>query len=517
MRVAVRCDASTRIGTGHLRRCLSLADALAALGAEPCFVLRPHDAVAERIMAAHRYPVFWLSPPLRPYTPAANAPMHAAWAGIPGADDAMETIAVLWEWAPQWVIVDHYAFDASWHLSIRDALRCAVVAVDDLGDRAIGADVLIDANAADNHAAKYAGRLASGTRTLVGPRFAPLAPVYRSAPRYAFDPTVRSVGIFMGGMDEHDASGAALQTLRRDVGFAGAIEIVTSAAAPHADALARACLADGNAVLSMDLPDLSAFYARHDLQIGAGGTSSYERACIGVPTIAVVLAENQLTVVPVLERLGIVRGATLPDVAATGLLAGADDLASVATELIARPDARRAMMERSQQLVDGRGAERVALSLLADRLRLRPATLSDAAMLHAWRDDPSTRAVSINRDAIAYDDHLAWLSRVLASPMRRLFIAMIGTLPVGSIRFDRNEECAWEISLYTDPALHGLGLGGRMLEAGESAIADAEGKQVVFHARVEPGNWASSRMFEHAGYRARQDRLYKVREKETER
>ncbi|WP_286880524.1 UDP-2,4-diacetamido-2,4,6-trideoxy-beta-L-altropyranose hydrolase [Sphingomonas sp.] len=513
----MRCDASARIGTGHLRRCLSLADALATAGADPHFVLRRHDPVAERIMAAHRYPVAWLSPPAREYAPAADAPSHAAWAGVTAADDAAETIAQLRDWAPQWVVVDHYAFDASWHLAIADALGCSVLAVDDLGDRAIGADVLLDANAADDHAAKYAGRLAGDTRTLVGPRFAPLAPSYRSAPRYAFDPTVRSVGIFMGGMDEHDASGAALRTLRREVGFAGAVEIVTTATARHVEALARACADDGNAVLSVDLPDLSAFYARHDLQIGAGGTSSYERACIGVPTIAVVLAENQLTVVPILSRLGIVLGATMPDVAATGLLAGAEDLARVATDLIAVPDARRAMAERSQQLVDGRGAERVALSLMADGLTLRPAVPADAAMLHAWRDDPSTRAVSTNRGAIAYADHLAWFAGVLASPTRRLFVAMVGALPVGAIRFDLNEDEAWEISLYTDPALQGMGLGKRMLEAGEAAIVGADDRGVVFHARVEPGNRASMRMFERASYRARPDRLYKVRGRETER
>ncbi len=517
MRIAVRCDASTRIGTGHLRRCLSLADALEALGAEPRFVIRCHDAVAERIMATRRYPVIWLSPPGDVPAPVANAPAHAAWAGVTEAGDVIETITALREWVPEFVIVDHYAFGARWHMTIRDALHCTVVAIDDLGDRALGADILLDANAAADHTAKYAGRLASGTRTLVGPRFAALASSYRSAPRYTFDTAVRSIGIFMGGMDEHDASGAALRTLRNDVGFAGAIEIVTTATAPHADALAQACATDGNAALSTDLPDLSAFYARHDLQIGAGGTSSYERACIGVPTIAVVLAENQLTVVPILTRLGLVRGATIPGIAATGLLSEAGDLATVATDLIARPDQRRVLAERSRQLVDGRGAERVALSLLGNRMTLRPAVLADASMLHVWRNDRSTRAVSINGDAIDYSDHLAWLAAVLASQTRQLFVAVVGTLPVGAIRFDLNEYEAWEISIYTDPALHGLGLGSKMLEAGEIAMMGAGDGDVVFHARVEPGNQASSRMFERAGYHFQQDRLRKVRDGRIER
>lgn len=517
MRVAIRCDASTKIGTGHLRRCLSLADALTALGAEPCFVLRRHDPVAERIMAPRRYPAIWLSPPSGGPMPTADASAHADWAGVTEANDVSETIAALRAWAPEMIIVDHYAFGACWHMPIRNALHCIVIAVDDLGDRAIGADILLDANAAADHAVKYAGRLPGGTRTLFGPRFAALAPAYRSAPRYAFNATVHSIGIFMGGMDENDASGAALRTLRGDIGFAGAIEIVTTATAPHANALARACATDGNAVLSVDLPDLSAFYARHDIQIGAGGTSSYERACIGVPTIAVVLAENQMTVVPVLDRLGLVRGATIPGMSGTDLLTGVKDLASVATELIKQPNRRRELAERSRQLVDGRGAERVALSLMAEQLVLRSAVLADAAMLHIWRNDPSTRAVSTNGDIIDYSDHLAWFTAVLASQTRRLFIAMVGTLPVGAIRFDMNEYEAWEISLYTDPALRGLGLGPKMLGAGERVILDTSDRNVTFHARVESDNQASLRMFERAGYRAQQDRLVKVRDKGIER
>lgn len=504
-----------RIGTGHLHRCLSLADALSALGAEPCFVLRRHDPVAERIMAARPYPVHWLPRPHGLTLSDTEAPAHAAWAGVAEADDATQTIATLKAWAPQWVVVDHYAFGADWHHAVRDALSCAIVAIDDLGDRKLAANVLLDANAAADHDAKYAGRLTSGTRILAGPRYAMLAPAYRSAPRHTPGRTVRGVGVFMGGMDEHGASRATLDVLRRDVGFSGPVEVVSTATAPHIDALARACAADGNATLSIDLPDLSAFYARHDIQIGAGGTSSYERACVGVPTIAVVLAENQLTVVPILEQMGVVRGATIPGIAATDLLAGASDLASVVGDLLVQPEQRQVMAGRARALVDGRGAERVALAMLAATLTLRPAVMADAAMLHAWRDDPATRAVSSNANAIAYDEHLAWFATVLASPSRHLFVAMVGTLPVGAIRFDLNEYGAREISLYTDPALHGLGLGSTMLEAGEKAMLRTNDSATAFHARVEPGNNASWRMFERAGYRAEHDRLTKVRQGET--
>lgn len=513
MRLAVRCDASTHIGTGHLYRCLSLAESLTVLGAEVRFVLCRH-AVAERIMATKPYAVCWLPLSRNTASSDAEAPAHAAWAEFTEDEDAARSINALREWNPKWVVVDHYAFGARWHLAVRDAISCSLFAIDDLGDRSLAADVLLDANVACDHVIKYAGRLIPGTRMLTGPRYALLSASYRSASLHTPDASVRTIGIFMGGTDQHNASGATLTILRREVGFAGPVEIVTTATAPHVIALARQCADDGAATLSLDLPDLSAFHARHDLQIGAGGTSSYERACIGTPTIAVVLAENQLAVVPVLDRMGIVRGATIPGIAATEILAGAEDLATVVSDLIARPAQRRAMSDRARALVDGRGAERVALSLLSETLTLRAASEEDAAMLHRWRDDPATRAVSTNGAAITYNDHVKWLASVIASPTRRLFVGMVGTLPVGSIRFDLNTYSAWEISLYVDPALHGLGLGSRLLAAGERAMLKECGGAATrtFHAKVEPGNLASLSMFEMAGYCADTDRLSKTME-----
>lgn len=512
MKIAVRADASSEIGTGHLRRCLSLAEALKALGAEICFVIRRHDPAAEHVMAAADYPVHWLPEGDGAVEGEAGAAPHAAWAGVSWQRDVAETVAALRaRAAPDWVIVDHYAFDARWHEALRAALGCRILAVDDLGDRPLAADMLLDGNAAESHAVKYAGQLPAGTRMLVGPRFAPLSAVYRTAARYLYSPEMRSIGVFMGGTDAEGLSAKVVRALRADAGFDGRIEVVSTSANADLAELARFCDADGKVTLSVDLPELAAFYARHDLQIGAGGTSSYERCCIGAPTVAVVVAPNQLAVVPILSALDMVRGAAVPGVEATKLLPGAQPLGTVVRALIADPEARRVLSENSRRYVDGRGAERVALSILADCLRLRPATMDDAALLHMWRNDPATRSMSINTEEIAYEGHVRWLTAVLKAPTRKLYVAMVGDKPVGVIRFDLLGDGAWEISLYMDPDLQGLGLGKRMLLAGEEAVARAGQAMTEFHAQVVTGNVASMRMFESAGYRGGADRLVKVR------
>ena len=131
-------------------------------------------------------------------------------------------------------------------------------------------------------------------------------------------------------------------------------------------------------------------------------------------------------------------------------------------------------------------------------------------MLHSWRNDPATRSVSINSGEIAYDDHVRWLAGVLASPNRRLLVAMIGRRPIGVIRFDSLGDGAWEVSLYLDPDLHGLGLGKRMLLAGEAYLMGAARPVLEIRAQVVPGNVASLKMFNGAGYRDGAEYLVKV-------
>lgn len=504
MKIAVRADATSEMGIGHLRRCLSLADALRELGAVSHFVIRD-DAVARHVMAGRPYAVSWL--PACQVDVADDVP-HAAWAKVGWERDAEESVAALTGWAPEWMIIDHYAFDGRWHEWVRAALDCAIVAIDDLGDRSMAADVLLDGNAAESHSDKYACRLMRPARALIGAKFALLAPEYRNAPRYVFSPEVRSIGVFMGGTDEEGLSATVVQTLRA-VGFDGHLEVVSSAASRHLETLARLCQADGSAKLSVDLPELSAFYARHDLQIGAGGTSCYERCCIGAPTVALAFTANQLAVVPILSKLGAVRSAMIPGIEATHILPGASPLETVVRALLSDPEQRRALAEKSRRYVDGQGAERAALTILANAMVLRPAAIEDAAMLHRWRNDPATRSVSINTGEISYEGHLRWLDMVLASAGRRLLIAAIGTRAVGAIRFDSLGDGAWEVSLYIDPALHGLGLGKRMLLAGEERIGSEDNSAVEIRATVISENLTSLRMFESAGYRGEGGRLVK--------
>ncbi|MHA7819024.1 MAG: UDP-2,4-diacetamido-2,4,6-trideoxy-beta-L-altropyranose hydrolase [Erythrobacter sp.] len=486
MRVAFRVDASPAIGTGHLRRSLSLAQALCDHGAEVVFVTRDLGIDSKALIAELGFggTITLLSP--RKPVPADRTIPHSEWAEVSQQRDIADTIAALDDFDPDWVVKDSYAFDERWHEAVREKLSCRIAQIDDVPDRRIAPDLLIDHNHASDHRAKYADCLTGTTKILGGPRFALLGPAFAQAERYGFNDEVRSIGIFMGGVDVGNHSATALDALD-EVAFSGAVEIVTTSSNPHLAELEQRISQRPHTDLSLDLPDLAEFFARHDLQIGAGGGATWERCCIGVPTILVVLAPNQKSVAPYLAELGIVALAAEPTKEA---------IADQMRELLTDGEYRRDLAERSRALVDGRGAQRVALALLAETLAIRAAEPEDSDLLFAWRNHEATRTFSRESDEVEPDEHRQWFDRVMRDPSRRLFVATIADHPVGIIRFDFSSETRAEVSLYLDPDLHGLGLGPHLLLAGETASQATTVDAVVLTA-----NRASQRLFERCGYR----------------
>ncbi len=504
MRVAMRADASARIGLGHVKRCLALACALREAGADVCLVSRRLGVDTEPLARVAAVGHIALAPPRAIAAPADIVP-HAAWAGVAWADDAAETAHRLTQtgWRPDWIVVDHYAFDGRWHQQLAGAFAAKIAVIDDLGDRDLACELLVDHNLAAAPDDKYQNRVPQTAKRLVGPRFALLGAAYAKPQAFQIRQTVHSIGIFMGGVDAAGLSGLALQACREHAGFAGAVEIATTSANPNLPALLALAEPSGDTQVSVDLPDLAAFFSRHDLQIGAGGGATWERCRIGAPTFALVAADNQHVVIPALAALGgvaTIDGATTPPTAA--------ELGRALHPLLSDATRRRSLSERSQALVDGLGSRRVALAMAASQLTVRVATENDALTIHRWRNDVATRAVSVDAAQIPWEGHLQWLRNTLRDARRCLLVGRVGQIDVGVIRFDADDQGRRAISLYLDPALHGLGLGRCLLLAGEREVRRQQTQDVYFIATVLPTNHASQRMFQSCGY-SLQDGLWR--------
>lgn len=352
LRVAIRADASRQIGTGHLRRCAALADAIRAVNGEVCYVSRPKDI---DIAPLANGPLFQLKSAESLAELPSNSLQHASWLGVDMVADAMETAESVADFRPNLIIVDHYGIDAKWHHVIRDKLGCVLVAIDDLGDRELAVDILIDHNWHCNHKQKYAGLILDGCKILGGPQYALLGRNYAEAPRYQFSDEVRSIGIFMGGADLANSTETALGAVRT-AGFSGQVEVVTTSANANLPRLRSLQGCDPQLTISVDLPDLAAFFARHDLQLGAGGGATWERFCLGAPSIILGYAENHDSVLEPIRNLQI---ASVMSTRWTGTL-----LAERIRDLIMDSRQRRVLAANCQKVVDGKGTSRLASELV---------------------------------------------------------------------------------------------------------------------------------------------------------
>lgn len=504
MRLAFRVDASLEIGSGHLARCLSLGQALVDLGWQVVYVVRRLDAVAEQLLTNQTAPtVLWLHQPEVAYSaPLDDVPAHHAWAKVGALQDASDTVQALKAFDPNWVVVDHYAFDSRWHSRVKSDLGCSIGAIDDLGDRRLDVNLLIDQNWEADHSLKYVGRLAAGAEVLCGPRFALLSKVYRQARRYRFSEEVRSIGIFLGGTDVANYSLVALRACLEGAHFAGDIELMVRSTHPHLQALIAYSSHWPQVKIVLDQPDLASFFARHDLQIGAGGGATWERCCVGVPSVLVAFAENQRRVVDGVVGLGLARKSEPPNM---------NGLARAVRSLIADAPCRQRMAADGPTLVDGWGCMRVALALSRDRVTLRRATQKDVETAYLWRNAESTRRFFRDPSPVNWSVHVEWWSQTLERPNRHLLIGVVGSCDIGVVRFDLVQPDEVEVSLYLAPELTGLGLGSALLRAARYWVSSQLSQVRQVRADVDPGNSKSARAFEAAGYSLSSDRSWLIK------
>jgi RimJ/RimL family protein N-acetyltransferase len=273
------------------------------------------------------------------------------------------------------------------------------------------------------------------------------------------------------------------------------VDVVLSASAPHAPAL-RA-LADGQpqVTLHSSLPTLAPLMARADLAIGAGGTSSWERLCLGLPTMVVTLADNQLAITEELQRRGLMQWLGHVDAVQETAIA-----AALQSMLAAPIDP--AWSQRCRAAVDGRGTARVANILLhgvGDARQARHATPGDETLLLEWANDRLTRSTAFSPEPIPLATHQAWLARRLRDIDNcRLYIVQTGSgEPMGQVRFERvpGSTGEWEVHYALGPLFRGRQLGLCLLRDALAAhAAEFPGDGVL--GRVKKDNKPSRNIFE---------------------
>jgi len=306
LKIAFRADASTVIGTGHVMRCMALALAARGQGAEVQFVCRAHEGHLAALLQAQGFAVALLPSP-QGMTPAAGD-MYAEWLGVPQSLDAQETAAVLRGGAVDWVVVDHYALDEQWERAMQGvAARIAVI--DDLANRGHDCSLLLDQSLDDSGPARYRALVPTDCTLLLGPNYALLRPEFAAARKESLarrrQPLLERVLLFMGGSDPQDETSRALQGVALAARKLRHVDIVVGQAYRGLERLREGIHASGlPAQLHVQTGDMARLMAQADLAITAGGGVSWEKCTLGLPSLVVIVGDNQHLIAHALAAAG---------------------------------------------------------------------------------------------------------------------------------------------------------------------------------------------------------------------
>jgi UDP-2,4-diacetamido-2,4,6-trideoxy-beta-L-altropyranose hydrolase len=461
----LRFDVSPSIGAGHAARCQALGSALKRYGWQT-------TAACSALSGGEADTIELAGPPEK--EPAALA------ARLPQGCDLL--------------LVDHYGRDREFEHACRPWAR-QILAIDDLTGRDHDADILLDPTPGRRRAdVRLPGNAA--TQTFLGADFAPLREAFSRHRHAGRAPVPGSVFVSFGGTDPTGLTRRTLNVLcSRSV--SGPIIVVLGRDAPVAAELREEYGNDRSVRIVIDPPDMATAMAECEMAIGAGGVSSLERCILGLPSIAIVVADNQRDTVNALAAGGAVVAMDDP---------GDETFGEVLSAALHNLRERRFSIARAAQAVcDGLGARRVAAAVAGPVLRdgsrvaFRPVTADDSDALFHWQGLPEIRRYSHNPEPPSASAHIDWLARKLADPARVFDIAHRAGEPVGVIRLDREraaDSVRYKVSIYVLPQCHGMGVGRAMLAFARRAVPWA-----TLIAEVLPGNEASHRLFLACGYR----------------
>ncbi len=493
IRVAFRVDSSQQMGSGHLMRCLTLANELKRRGAEILFISREHPGHLITRLKEASYSICHLPAPPEPEVCAPDD--YAAWLGVTIEQDAAETLAALNGQTYDWLVVDHYGLDIHWEQRVRAAVG-QILVIDDLANRRHDCDVLLDQNYyGATTEARYKRWMPTDCKGLFGPRYALLQPEYTTLSHLFLprDGHIYRVFVFFGASDLDNQTGKLLEVLSHPDLDHLVVDVVMGANHPNPEGIVAMVDKRPRTTLHQHLPSIAALMVRADLFIGAGGATTWERMALGLPSLVISVAENQQEFSRVLALEGF--QFTLP----SGSTASSSEWHEAINLLVKKPGIVHPVAQKSKKLVDGFGTNRVAsilIGLNAFSLKLRRACQADESLLLQWVNDPDVRKQSFHQDVVREHEHAQWFSEKLKESDCIIFIAEDErALPVGQVRFEVNRKRAEAfIDISLDRSLRGQKLSEKLLSQALNQWMALE-PDVRLFAEVRDENRASQRLF----------------------
>ena len=359
MKIAFRVDASLSIGSGHVVRCLTLADALRKKGAHCVFITKAHPGNLIELIKSRTFDVFII--PKEPDSSEEYIQNEKFWLGGTQCDDAIKSIELCNSnnFVPDALITDHYSLDDSWEKIFQSHFpEAKIIVIDDLCNRKHECYLLIDSTL-KRQSAEYKPFVSPECILFTGTNYALLREDFAQLRSLAVEKrkniaSPRKVLITMGGVDINNITGALLKKISNSIDTQiDLITVVLGVSCPHKAEIKRiAKECRFNVEVLINVNNMPQIMLENDIAIGALGSTTWERAVLGLPTINLAIAENQLVIVEKLIDKGFI---VFSDTDFSE-----EDLSCAWRKL---QDEYQDLVARSFALCDGAGLQRVVTSL----------------------------------------------------------------------------------------------------------------------------------------------------------
>jgi len=354
MRVIFRVDSSWEIASGHVMRCISLARFLYARGCDIVFLSRelPGNIIS---LIAKDFTVVrlgWMEDDLQAVDRELE---YSAWLGgdlKKEIEEVTRVIKVLG--AIDWLIVDHYALDIKWEKEMKKYVRHLMV-IDDLANREHICDLLLDQNFYKNFSQRYNDLVPKACKLLLGPKYVLLRSEFLIAQEKVKirNGEINRILIFMGGSDMDNITSVVLRALCK-ISFKGHIDVVFGVQNKYRTEIAKEYQGQLNCNFYCQIDNMAELMLQAELAIGAGGSTTWERCCMGLPSVLVCAGNNEKEIIENGVKIGIIQAVNC----ANGVTS--DIIAESVEYFLKHPRVVNAMSAKCMEVVDGFGCERVS-------------------------------------------------------------------------------------------------------------------------------------------------------------
>lgn len=350
-----RADASIDIGSGHIMRCITLANELRRLGNDIYFICRELSGHLGGVLDRNNIPYSLLNMPPVNSEKGVQEPIytHSAWLTVSQEMDFSQSKIIIEDYRPDWIVIDHYALSDIWQKQAA-TYGAKICVIDDLADRPHYTHLLIDQNVG-RIANDYRGLVPECCQLLIGPQYALLRPEFIywrefSLKRRDKINRIKNILVNLGGVDKDNITEDVLSALANidSLNKSVSITVVMGKTAPHLhQVIEKSAQMPYKTQVLHSVENMAELMSNSDLAIGAAGSTSWERCCLGLPTILIVLAENQKDIAESLVGLG----------AAAAIEKDGNRISECLITL--NSESLSYMSQKARVLVDGSGVERV--------------------------------------------------------------------------------------------------------------------------------------------------------------